>query len=140
MTVRARALAALPLALALLTGSSAANVQTGTPGLTISVATIAAGKLVITGTASSPGIVVAIVGTTLKATADAQKKFSFNVDYRTPDCRVTLSSSSGATVLGTLNFMLSDCGPGTLPRGPWAGTAATMPGTWRCLLARLTGR
>jgi hypothetical protein len=107
-------LAAAPFASLLLIPPAAA----GDPGLSIDVATIAAGKLVITGSASGPGVVVKIRGTNLKATADALSKFSFNVGYRTSDCEVWLQTSTGR-----LRVLVSNCGPGSLPRGAWSSTA-----------------
>src|SRR4051812_16007502 len=98
--------------------SAASATTTGTSGISVSVVTLAAGKLVITGTASTAGVQVRIQGTSITATADAQKKFSFNVDYRTPDCALTLATSTG-----TLGVLISDCGPGTTPRGAWLATA-----------------
>ena len=91
---------------------------TGTSGLTLSTAAITQGRLVITGTAASPGTVVALEGTPFRATADAQRRFSFSLDYRTPDCRVTLRTSTG-----TLAVLIGQCGPGTVPRGAWSGVA-----------------
>ena len=79
---------------------------TGTPRLTIATAAIIVGKLVIVGKASSPGIVVGIEGTDFTDTANAEKLFSFNVDYRTPDCRVTLTTNTGS-----LELMIGMCGP-----------------------------
>jgi len=85
---------------------AAVTSTTGTPGLTIGTAAIIAGKLVIVGTASSPGIEVEIDGTSFKATANSKKLFGFNVDYRTPDCRLTLTTNTGS-----LQLMIGMCGP-----------------------------
>ena len=79
---------------------------TGTPRVAIATAAIIAGKLVIVGRASSPGIVVGIEGTDFTDTANAEKLFSFNIDYRTPDCRVTLTTNTGS-----LELMIGMCGP-----------------------------
>src|SRR5688572_27209406 len=109
---------ALPLALALFGPSVAAAAtaaaqaepvvvaRAGTPGLTVKIATIAAGRLMILGTAARPGVNVGIHGTTLRAVADAQRAFRFEVSYRTPDCRVRLT-----TPTGSLAVLISDCGP-----------------------------
>jgi hypothetical protein len=89
--------------------------KAGTPGLTIKVVTLAAGRLVITGSAAAAGVVVTIQGTRFAARANAQKLFSFNVLHRTPDCLVTLVTSTGS-----LRLTISDCGPqGPIgPAGP----------------------
>ena len=83
----------------------------------------AAGRLVITGSASAPGVVVTIWGTSLKSTAGADKKFSFNTDYRTSDCGVWLLTSTGR-----LRVLVADCGPGAMPQGNWSSTALYSPG------------
>jgi hypothetical protein len=98
--------------------------QAGTPRLTLKVVTLAAGKLVITGTAAAPGVLVKIVGTRFQTRANARKQFSFNVDYRTPNCRITLASPTG-----TLGLLVSDCGPQGVQgkRGPIGITGARGP-------------
>ena len=64
------------LAVALMAATSiAANPAEAVSGLTVKVATIAAGKLVIVGTALTPGTVVKIDGTTLSTITDAQRTF-----------------------------------------------------------------
>src|SRR5262245_29851166 len=105
------------LAVAVMAATSlAANPAEAVSGLTVKVATISAGKLVIVGTALTAGTVVKIDGTTLSTIADAQKTFRFDVNYRTPDCRVVL-----ATLTGKVNILISECGPaGVVPRGAWA--------------------
>src|SRR4051812_30750332 len=60
----------------------------GTPRIAVNVAKLAGGRLVITGHAASAGQVVGIRSTTFKVAADKDKRFSFNVDFRTPDCRI----------------------------------------------------
>ena len=98
----------------LLFSADAGFAAAGTSGVTVTVATLAGGRLVITGTAQ-PGKVVTILSTNFKATADAQRRFSFNVDFRTPDCRVYLVTNSGWEGLNVAN-----CGPvGLLNRGAW---------------------
>ncbi len=98
--------------------------QVGTPRLTLKVVTLAAGKLVITGTAAAPGVLVKIQGTRFQTRANARKQFSFNVDYRTPNCRITLASPTG-----TLGLLVSDCGPQGVQgkRGPIGITGARGP-------------
>ncbi len=90
------------------------------PGMTINVVTLAAGRLVITGTAASAGQVISIKTTNFKATANSQKRFSFNVDFRTPDCRVYL-----ATKTDWVGLAIANCGPvGTVNRGFWSAALA----------------
>jgi hypothetical protein len=89
----------------------------GTPGITIATAAIAAGRLVILGAASSRGVVVKIAGTDFVTTANNQKIFGFQIDYRTPDCRITLTAHStpAAPALGMLELMIGSCGPTGAP-------------------------
>ncbi len=110
-------LAAAPVwsAVAATAGSIQVLSEVGTSDLTVSVVTLEAGRLVIAGTASSVGVVVRIQGTAFEATADTESRFDFNVDFRTPDCRVTLETNSGAQA-----FLIGNCGPGTMPRGAWS--------------------
>ena len=90
------------------------------PGITVTFANLAAGKLSITGTASQQGILVTIQGTSFTAMSNAQKQFVFNVVYRTPDCKLTL-----VTTTGTLPILVGNCGPtGVNPKGTWNATAA----------------
>lgn len=94
--------------------------QAGTAGVTVNVATLAGGRLVITGTATSVGQVVSIKTTKFRTAADSQKRFSFNVDFRTPDCRVYL-----ATNTGWLGLQIGNCGPvGVVNRGFWSAARA----------------
>jgi hypothetical protein len=126
-----RCLFALSVVLALSAAPALAAQQTapsiaasgGTPGLTITQAALLAGKLSIAGTASNIGVVVRINGTSFTATANAERKFSFNVAYRTSDCRIILATSTG-----WLQFMIGNCGPGTIAQGPWAATKLYNPG------------
>lgn len=89
--------------------------EVGTSGLTVSLVALKAGRLAIAGTASSVGVVVRIAGTAFEATAGTDGRFNFDVDFRTPDCRVTLETGSGA-----LGLLIGNCGPGTVPRGVWS--------------------
>src|SRR5882724_7227489 len=89
-------------------------------GLTFSSIAITAGRLVITGTAIAPNVTVSIVGTAFTAKSNAQRNFGFNLNYRTPDCRLTLATSGG-----TLPLLIGNCGPaGLFPRGAWVTTTA----------------
>ncbi len=111
---------AVLLAMGVASGKTLAASQvlstTGTSGLTLSTAAITQGQLVIKGTAAAANVVVTLDGT-FQATADAQARFSFSLNYRTPDCRVTLKTNTG-----TLAVLIGQCGPGTVPRGAWSGT------------------
>jgi hypothetical protein len=94
--------------------------RAGNPQIAVSTAAIAGGRLVIIGTANAAGRQVMIAGTSFRTSANAQKRFSFNIDYRTPDCQVTLQTSTG-----TLRVMVGSCGPvGVVYRGAWNGTAS----------------
>ena len=94
--------------------------QVGSPRIAVDLATIAGGRLVITGRAATVGQKIFIKSTTFSAVANTKRVFSFNVDFRTPDCRVYL-----ATTTGTLGLMISGCGPvGVLAyRGQWLPAA-----------------
>lgn len=84
--------------------------ETGSPRLVIDLATIAAGKLVITGRTAARNIPVAIKGTRFRTRSDARRRFRFSVDYRTPDCRITLTTNTGE-----LELMIGECGPAGPP-------------------------
>lgn len=84
----------------------------GSPNLTVDVATIVAGRLRIAGKTDLPGKTIRIRGTQFSAKSDGAKQFRFNLFYRTADCEITLTTSTGA-----LTLLIGDCGlPG--PRGP----------------------
>jgi len=113
----------------IVTGSSAVaeiaepEATTGNPGLTISRSDIVAGRLRVDGLAAAPSVVVQIDGTAFQTTANAQRKFAFNLDFRTPDCRLTLR-----TPTGTLDVLIGSCGPqGLNPRGVWRGAPTYVP-------------
>jgi len=130
------------LASAAIAGAATRSVV-GTPGLSVKTVALTGGKLVITGTAASAGTIVKIQNTAFRDTADAQKAFSFEVDHRSPDCRVTLETGTGS-----LTLLISDCGPGVMPRGAWSSTTRFMIGdlafhsgsTWRALRNNLGRR
>jgi hypothetical protein len=79
---------------------------TGDPGLTIDTAAIVAGRLVVRGTTDVARKAVRIKGTTFRVRSAADRSFAFDLDYRTPDCRITLT-----TATGTLGLMVGSCGP-----------------------------
>ena len=121
--MRSVLLSALSTILIVLAGQALAGAippqsTVGTPGISLKTAALVGGKLVISGTASSIGVVVRIRDTAFQAKANAQKTFRFDVLYRTPDCRVTLETSTGA-----LTAMISACAPGVVPRGAWSASA-----------------
>jgi hypothetical protein len=91
--------------------------------LTIQTATLQSGRLVIVGTAQSAGTVVRIQGTSFQATANAQRQFSFNVVYRTPECIIPLASPTGV-----LSVLIDRCAPGLVMRGAWISTAKYLRG------------
>jgi hypothetical protein len=72
----------------------------------ISTVELVGGRLVITGTAARASTMVRIKGTNLRAVAGADRRFRFSVNYRTPDCRITLSTKTG-----NLGLMIGNCGP-----------------------------
>jgi hypothetical protein len=78
----------------------------GDPGLTVEAAGITAGRLVIRGATNVAQKVVRIKGTAFRVRSAADRSFAFDLDYRTPDCRITL-----VTGTGTLDLMLGSCGP-----------------------------
>ena len=85
--------------------------QTGHPRLTIEVAALEAGRLVIAGKTNRPDVIVRILDeatllTRFKTRSDATSHFAFDLDYRTENCRITL-----ATRTGTLDLMIGACGP-----------------------------
>ena len=145
-----RALAASLLAAALCgpahsePDSTARRVTSGSPGLTISLATLQAGRTRVSGMANGPGVVVGIEGTAFQAIAQADRTFAFNLDFRTADCRVTLR-----TPTGTLDVVLSACSPmGMIPRGVWVNNAqyaandvvSDLGSSWRALRANRNKR
>jgi hypothetical protein len=98
---------------------AAAPANAAGPGITVTSASLSAGKLVIT-RAAAQGVVVTIQGTTFTATANALKQFAFSVIYRTPDCKLALVTNAG-----TLPVLIGNCGPtGVNPKGTWNATAA----------------
>jgi hypothetical protein len=114
-----------------------AATRADTSGLTVDVVTLAGGRLVVTGTTAKRNQLVRIPGTHIRTRSDELKRFSFNEDYRTPDCRITLATGTGAVEL-----MIAQCGPhGVRPRGVWRATksytqddlALFRGSTWRAL-------
>ena len=97
------------------TGSTA-RAGGGLRGIVVDVAIIAGGQLVISGKTSEPKALVRIEGTRFRTRSNSDRKFNFNVDFRTPDCRLTLTSGEHS-----LDVMIADCGPyGLVPRGHWS--------------------
>jgi hypothetical protein len=91
-----------------------------TSRLNVDVVTLAGGRLVITGTAAVAGQAISIKTTNFKTVADAQRRFSFNVDFRTPDCRVNLVSNTYSVAL-----LIADCSPvGVRNRGGWSAAVS----------------
>jgi hypothetical protein len=85
--------------------------------ITITKASLEAGRLVIAGFAP-PGTLIRIQGTDFTDRANAQRRFSFDIAYRTPDCQIVLTTSGGA-----INVLIDSCAPGVLSRGPWGANA-----------------
>jgi hypothetical protein len=115
----------------------AALSRTGDPGLDLTRAALVAGRLRIDGTAAAADVIVTIKGTSFATTSAPDTSFGFDVDYRTPDCRLTLETSGG-----TLALMIGSCGPqGVRPRGAWSATTQYLKddlvlfggSTWRAL-------
>jgi hypothetical protein len=101
-------------------------------------------KASITGLTSAPTNTVRIVGTKFTTTSDSLRRFRFLVDYRTPDCKLTLQ-----TVLGSATYLIGNCGPhGLQPRGVWKATQGYLANdtvlldgtTWRALRANKNKR
>jgi hypothetical protein len=61
---------------------------------------------------------VALQGTPFQTRTDASREFEFAVVYRTPTCRVTLTSGSQAQ-----EVLIANCAPGLMPRGSWSPAA-----------------
>ena len=75
-------------------------------GLKLQTVTIAAGKLVVTGTTARPRVRVTIPGTSFQTTSNARSEFSFNILFRPDNCRLTLATNTGVTTA-----LVSLCGP-----------------------------
>src|SRR5687768_11693528 len=73
--------------------------QAGNPRISVGVAALVGGRLFIRGFARDPDTLVTIRGTPFQVLAHPGKTFSFNVDHRTPDCRITLETPTGALQL-----------------------------------------
>jgi hypothetical protein len=95
----------------------------GSPGISIETAALLGGRLVISGFATSSSRIVKLRGTPFEASADPGRLFTMTVDYRTSDCRITLETETGA-----LGLLITDCAPGTRPRGAWSASVAYEPG------------
>lgn len=116
----------------------------GSPGLTVTRAAISAGRTLIKGTASGAGVPIRIEGTSFQTVSKADRTFTFNIDFRTADCRVTLASPAGVVEL-----MLAACSPtGIFPRGAWVASIQYAPDdvvfhqghSWRALRANSNRR
>lgn len=108
----------LSLALAgmLLLAPPVAAQNTGVPLLEITRVDLWGGRLLINGRARGPDRWIRIKGTSFETTSRADKTFSFDLDFRTPDCRITLISAAGEQ-----DLMISNCGPqGLYERGNWS--------------------
>ena len=135
MTALRRSFLAISAASLLLASPSLAATD-----LTIQTATLQSGRLTITGTAAAAGTVVKIHGTTFQSVANAQKQFSFDIAYRTPDCIIVLTTPTGA-----LSVLVDRCAPGVLSRGNWISTVQYQRGdlvflggsTWLALRANV---
>lgn len=93
----------------------AATVSTqtsGSPGINLSYAGIANGKLVIIGSTAKAGQSITIVEQpSLSTTSNSAKLFSIAAEWRPENCVVNLQSKLGSTTLGILTVLLADCGP-----------------------------
>lgn len=86
------------------------------PGVTVDRAEISAGLLIISGLAPRPNYTIKIKNSDFAAKADAANRYTFSVDYRTANCRITLLTPD------PFEFQIGGCGPGTIFRGPWLST------------------
>ena len=85
-------------------------------GITITSASVTAGKLVVRGT-SSTGTSVKLDGVYSTPISSTTRAFKFSLNYLPPDCIVDLSLV-GAT--GKAQAVIAFCGPkGINPRGAW---------------------
>lgn len=114
----------LAVAAALSPGMAA---SAGSKGLSDVRATIAQGRLQITGKASKPGAVVTIAGTAFKTKAKADGSFALSVLHRPETCKVELRAAGGKAVVA-----VAACTPkGALgpvgPTGPRGATGAVGP-------------
>lgn len=106
---------------------AAAETATGAPrvataDMAVNVATLAGGRLVITGTTASVGVLIRIEGTNFSTRSNQEKKFSFNVPLRVPDCTVRVAGGSSRLALQVANCGLQG-EPG--PAGPIGARGAT---------------
>jgi hypothetical protein len=118
--------------------------RSGNAEVLINRVELVGGRLLVRGTARRVGQLVRIHGTRFSTTAGENGEFSFHVDYRTPDCRITVATETGA-----LGLMISNCAPESLTvRGRWSPTthyekddlAYFSGSTWRAIRANADRR
>ncbi|WP_237154890.1 hypothetical protein [Oryzibacter oryziterrae] len=94
---------------------------TAQAGVTVTKSEIAAGKLVVEGTASS-GSSIKLDGQFTATVDPASRKFAFSVLYLPKDCMVDLTVGTSATIAA--QAIVADCGPqGLNAMGAWSSTA-----------------
>ena len=87
-------------------------------GITITVAKVDAGKLIVTGHSPAANQTVKLDGR-FTATSNASKLFTFNrSDYLPADCVVSLTAGAAS-----ITAVVSGCGLGLSPRGAWVAAA-----------------
>lgn len=95
-----------------LTIAAFAAVASPASALVVERAEISEGRLIIEGIAKRAGQMIFLEGTSLKAKADREKKFTISASFRPDDCRVTLREAGVQK-----SFLVADCGP-VGERGP----------------------
>ncbi|BBE72437.1 collagen-like protein [Oharaeibacter diazotrophicus] len=90
--------------------------RTGNSGLIVTYASITRGRLIVAGVAPTRNATVSIAGTAYQVRAGLNAVFVFDIDYRTPDCRLTVKSGASAVTV-----MIANCGPQG-PQGPKGDT------------------
>jgi hypothetical protein len=129
----------LAISLPVSTAAAALASQRGDSGVSINRVELVGGRLLVRGTTRRAGEVVRIQGTNFRTTSSTQREFTFYVDHRTRDCRITVATENGA-----LGLIIANCAPeGLRTRGQWSATARyavddlTLFGgsTWRAIRA-----
>ncbi len=96
--------------------------------ITVKSAKIAAGKLVITGTTTTPNTRVRLDGQSsadFNVRSNGDRTFRFSLAYHPGDCIVTLEKMTASGAPGASeDLVVADCGPsGISPRGAWSAAA-----------------
>ncbi len=104
-TMMTMAAVGLPL-VATVDRAGAVDLAAAGAGLTVEVAAIDAGRLVVKGRTYKPSTTIRVVGTKIVLKSKADKTFAIETDFHPADCKLTLK-----TAAGTLPLLVGNCGP-----------------------------